>query len=148
MAQINCLAYVYLAGRLTVCRRQHDKKQTDMDDESIRQHLRIDVASNSTPSSDHKNRLSNLVILIVICVVMVCGVTFAAIILERGADLENKVHSQETQLLLVKKLFEKILRRKSNSSFTSRVITDPRIEARKYNGLFGYATKRVWYFFI
>ena len=81
--------------------------------ESNRQHLHIDVgSSNSMPGSNHKNTLSTLVILILICVLMVCGVTFAVIVLERGADLENKVHSQETQLLLVTKLFEKILQRK------------------------------------
>ena len=115
-----------------------------MDDESIRQHLHINILNNSISSTNGKRRLSALVILTLACVVTVCVVTFAVIALQRGADIENRVNSHETQLQLVKKLSEKILRTKSNRSSTSRAL-NPQSSARKHVSPFRSTWKKVQY---
>ena len=115
-----------------------------MDDESIRQHLHIDILNNSISSTNGNRRLYALVILTLVCVVTVCVVTFAAIVFERGADIENRVNSHETQLQLVKKLSEKILHTKSNSSSTSRAL-NPQSSARKHASPLRYTSKKVQY---
>ena len=119
------------------------------DDESIRQDLHIDIVNgNSVSSTDFKKRFFTLLILVLVFVVMVCGATFAVIVLQRGKEIENRVNSHEIQLQLVKKFTEKILHAKSNSSSTSKAVIDSRSEARKYGSpTLRYTSKKVQYLF-
>ena len=83
-----------------------------------------------------------MVILMLIGVVMMCGVTFAVIVLKRGAEVENRITSHETQLELIKKLTREILLTNSNDSVTSRAMIS-KSATRKYAIPFGYTSKKV-----
>ena len=121
---------------------KRDNKLLDMDDESTRQHLQIDIPINSVSSTSRERRLISLVILMLLCIVMACGVTFAVVVLERGAEVESKVNSHETQLQMLKKLTGEILQINSNNSATSRAMI-PKSATRKHAVRFGYTSKKV-----
>ena len=85
----------------------------------------------------------NAILVILVLVVLVCGMTFGFIVLERGKNVERRVILLESQLKKVKRLLaEKNVLTESNNSSTSGTETG-KSAARQYGGLFGYISRKV-----
>ena len=80
--------------------------------------------------------------MILVLVVLVCGIAFGFIVVERGRNVERRVILLEFQLKKVKRLLaEKKVLTKNNSSTPDTEIG--KIRARQYGGSFAYISKKV-----
>ena len=115
-----------------------------MDRETILHHLHI--PSNSFSHTNHNRRFATLVISLLLCAVLVCGITFAVIVLKREAGLKNKVNSLEVQLQNVKPLIDKLLSTNSSESSSSRATLTLKVakkDRNKHARLFGFTSRKV-----
>ena len=104
--------------------------------------VRLQLHSSNTNSRTNCHpicTLYNAIVIILVLVVLVCGIAFAFIILERGKNIERRVILLDFQLKRVKRLLaeQKVLIKNSSTSETEI----GKIGARQYGG--SYISRKV-----
>ena len=114
-----------------------------MDQETILHHLHI--PRNSFSHTKCNQKFVTLVISLLLCAVLMCGITFAVIVLEREAGVKNKVNSHEVQLQNVKTLIDKLLPTNSSesSSFRAVALKEARKDQERHPSSFGFTSRKV-----